>query len=127
MTSITLAEFESFQEAGVSLIDCRPTNDFASSFISNSVNASINGSFEYMATCIFSKKDPLVIICKDHRGSEAFLRLEVEGFEDLHIFDFSKWSDEGRNTDDIIRCCVAPTLILENFNDFPFNFPIDFA
>ena len=107
MTSITLAEFESFQEAGVSLIDCRPTNDFASSFISNSVNASINGSFEYMATCLFSKKEPLVIICKDHRGSEAFLRLEAEGFEDLRIFDFSKWSDEGRNTDNIIRCRAA--------------------
>ena len=107
MTSITLAEFESLQKTGVSLLDCRPTNDFASSFIPNSVNASINGSFEYMATCLFSKKEPLVIICKDHRGSEAFLRLEVEGFEDLHIFDFSKWSNKGRNTDVIIRYNAA--------------------
>ena len=81
MTSITLAKFESFQKTGVSLLDCRPTDDFASSFIPDSVNASINGSFGYMATCLFSKKEPLVIICKDHRGSEAFLRLETEGFE----------------------------------------------
>ena len=107
MTSITLAEFESFQNTGVSLIDCRPTNDFASSFIPNSVSASINGSFEYMTTCLFSKKEPLVIICEDHRGSEAFLRLEAEGFEDLHIFDFSKWSNKGRSTDVIIRYNAA--------------------
>ena len=103
MTSITLAKFESFQKTGVSLLDCRPTDDFASSFIPDSVNASINGSFEYMATCLFSKKEPLVIICKDHRGSEAFLRLETEGFEDLHTFDFSKWVNEGKNTNTISR------------------------
>ena len=94
MTSITLAEFESFQKTGVSLIDCRPTNDFASSFIPNSINASINGSFEYMASCFFNKDEKLVIVCNAANSAESFLRLESEGYTDLHIFHYNLWNKE---------------------------------
>jgi len=94
MTSITLAEFESFQKTGVSLIDCRPTNDFASSFIPNSINASINGSFEYMASCFFNKDEKLVIVCNAANSAESFLRLESEGHTNLHIFNYNLWNKE---------------------------------
>ena len=94
MTSITLAEFESFQKTGVSLIDCRPTNDFASSFIPNSINASINGSFEYMASCFFNKDEKLVIVCNAANSAESFLRLESEGYTNLHIFHYNLWNKE---------------------------------
>ncbi len=76
MSSITLAEFESFQKTGVSLIDCRPTNDFASSFIPNSINASLNGSYEYMASCIFYIVIHLVVICEGGKEGVSVLRLE---------------------------------------------------
>ena len=59
MNGLSLEEFKVFQTEGVQLIDSRPTNDFASSFIPNSINASLNGSYEYMASCIFDKEKKL--------------------------------------------------------------------
>ena len=91
MTSITLTEFESFQKTGVFLLDCRPTNDFASSFIPNSINASLNGSYEYMASCIFDKEKHLVVICEEGKEGESVLRLESEGFKDVSTFNFKIW------------------------------------
>ena len=103
MTSITLAEFESFQKTGVSLIDCRPTNDFASSFIPNSINASLNGSYEYMASCIFDKGKHLVVICEGGKEGESVLRLESEGFKDISIFNFEIWENGGGKMSTITR------------------------
>ena len=103
MTSITLAEFKSFQKTGVSLIDCRPTNDFASSFIPNSINASLNGSYEYMASCIFDKEKHLVVICEGGKEGESVLRLESEGFKDISIFNFEIWENGGGKMSTIAR------------------------
>ena len=103
MTSITLAEFESFQKTEVSLIDCRPTNDFASSFIPNSINASLNGSYEYMTSCIFDKEKHLVVICEEGKEGESVLRLESEGFKDISTFNFEIWKKTGGKISTITR------------------------
>ena len=94
MGSISLEEFDKFRSAGVPGLDCRPTNDFAKSHIENTINASINGSFEYMVYCFFNKDDKFVLIGNPSNSAEAFLRLESEGYLDLHIFHYELWNKE---------------------------------
>ena len=92
MVSLSLEKFKVLQSEGSQLIDSRPTNDFASSFIPNSINASLNGSYEYMASCIFDKEKHLVVICDTGREGESILRLESEGFKDISTFNFDLWN-----------------------------------
>ena len=92
MVSLSLEKFKVLQSEGSQLIDSRPTNDFASSFIPNSVNASLNGSYEYMASCTFDKEKHLVVICEAGREGESILRLESEGFKDISTFNFDLWN-----------------------------------
>ena len=83
MNGLSLEEFKAFHRQGVQLIDSRPTGNFAASFIPNSINASLNGSYEYMASHIFDKKKPLVIIYGEDKDAESILRLESEGFQKI--------------------------------------------
>ena len=99
MSSISLEEFETLRGSSVSVLDSRPTNDFAKSHIKNTINASINGSFEYMASCFFSKNEKLVIVCNLSNSAESFLRLESEGYTDLHIFHYDLWNKETSSLD----------------------------
>jgi len=103
MTSLSIEQFKVFQDSKSQLLDCRPTSIFASSFISNSINASLNGSFEYMASCVFQKAKPLVIICEEGKEAESVLRLESEGFKDISIFNFEIWENGGGKMSTITR------------------------
>ncbi|MED6305911.1 MAG: rhodanese-like domain-containing protein [Candidatus Thermoplasmatota archaeon] len=103
MQSMAVNELEEALESGISILDCRPTNDFASSHVPNSINASINGSYEYMATCLFDKKSPLIVIAESGRESEAILRLDMDGFINLSFFDFEKWKSFDKPTSSIAR------------------------
>ena len=103
MTSLSIEQFKVFQDSKSQLLDCRPTSIFASSFISNSINASLNGSFEYMASCVFQKTKPLVIICEEGKEAESVLRLESEGFKDISTFNFEIWEKGGGKTSAIVR------------------------
>ena len=103
MQSISVDKLEEAQESGISVLDCRPTSDFASSHVPNSISASINGSYEYMATCFFDKKKPLIVIAESGRESEAILRLDIDGFTVLSFFDFEKWKASDNRTSSIVR------------------------
>ena len=103
MTSLSMKQFKASQDTKSQLLDCRPTSDFAFSFILNSINASLNGTFEYMASCVFQKTKPLVIICEEGKEDEALLRLESEGFKDISTFNFEIWKKEGGKTSSIVR------------------------
>ena len=91
MASLSLDQFKVLQSEDSQVIDSRPTNDFASSFVPSSVNASLNGSYEYMASCIFDKEKQLIVICDSGREGESILRLESEGFKDVSTFNFDLW------------------------------------
>ena len=103
MQSISVDKLEAALESGISVLDCRPTNDFAFSHVPNSISASINGSYEYMATCLFGKKKPLIVIAESGRESEAILRLDIDGFTNLSFFDFEKWKASDNRTSSIVR------------------------
>ena len=103
MQSISINTLEEALESGTSILDCRPTNDFAFSHVPNSISASINGFYEYMATCLFDKKKPLILIAESGRESEAILRLDIDGFTNLSFFDFEKWKASDNPTSSIVR------------------------
>ncbi len=103
MQSISLEELDKSLDSGASIIDCRPTNDFAKSHIPNSISSSINGSYEYMVQCIFDKDHNIIIIAENGRESEAILRLEVEGYNNLSFFNFEDWISSGRKISDFVR------------------------
>ena len=103
MQSISLEEFDQALDSGASIIDCRPTNDFAASHIPNSISSSINGSYEYMVQCIFDKDHNIIIIAENGRESEAILRLEVEEYNNLSFFNFEDWISSGRETSKFVR------------------------
>ena len=103
MQSISLEELDHSLDSGASIIDCRPTNDFAASHIPNSISSSINGSYEYMVQCIFDKDHNIIIIAENGRESEAILRLEVEGYSNLSFFNFEDWISSGREISDFVR------------------------
>ena len=103
MQSISLEELDQAIDSGASIIDCRPTNDFAASHIPNSISSSINGSYEYMVQCIFDKDYNIIIIAENGRESEAILRLEVEGYSNLSFFNFEDWISSGREISDFVR------------------------
>ena len=103
MQSISVDKLEEALDAGTPVMDCRPTNDFAFSHVPNSISASINGFYEDMATCLFDKKKPLILIAESGRESEAFLRLDIDGFTNLSFFDFEKWKASDNRTSSIVR------------------------
>ena len=103
MQSISLEELDQALDSGASIIDCRPTNDFAASHIPNSISSSINGSYEYMVQCLFDKDNKIIIIAESGRESEAILRLEVEEYNNLSFFNFEDWISSGRETSDFVR------------------------
>jgi len=103
MTSLSLEQFKVFQNSESQFLDCRPTSVFASSFIPNSINASLNGSFEYMASSVFQKIKPLIIICEEGKEGESVLRLESEGFKEISTFNFEIWEKGGGKISTITR------------------------
>ena len=103
MQSISLEELDQAIDLGASIIDCRPTNDFAASHIPNSISSSINGSYEYMVQCLFDKDHKIIIIAESGRESEAILRLEVEEYNNLSFFNFEDWISSGRETSEFVR------------------------
>jgi rhodanese-related sulfurtransferase len=98
-----MKQFKAFQNSKSQFLDCRPTSVFASSFIPNSINASLNGSYEYMASCIFDKEKHLVVICEEGKEAESVLRSESEGFKDISTFNFEIWEKGGGKTSAIVR------------------------
>ena len=58
MTSLSVEEFKLFKVTGVQLLDSRPTNEFASSVIPNSVNASLNGLTNIWLVLFSIRKTP---------------------------------------------------------------------
>ena len=103
MQSLTLNELDQALKSGSFIIDCRPTADFASSHVPDSISSSINGSYEYMVGCIFDKKKNIVVISEAGREGEAILRLENEGYTNLSFFNFNLWNSNGRDTSKISR------------------------
>jgi len=93
MESLSLESYLKMSESGTKTLDSRPTSQFSDRHIPRSIGISINGSFEYMISCLFPKKGKLVLVSQKERLSESLLRLENEGFSEISYFDINRWFD----------------------------------
>ena len=107
MESISLDDFLKELDSKTNILDSRPTSIFSKGHISGSIGISINGSFEYMLSCIFPDKVKLVLISQKERLSETLLRLENEGFLDISYFDINLWISEDMKCSQISRVSAS--------------------
>jgi len=103
MESLSIDTYLEMRESGITTLDSRPTVQFSDKHIPGSIGISINGSFEYMLSCLFPHKDKLVLISQEERLSESLLRLESEGFSEISFFDINLWFDKNRECSKISR------------------------
>jgi rhodanese-related sulfurtransferase len=103
MESISLEVFLEMRNSSIPVLDSRPTYQFSAQHIPDSIGISINGSFEYMLNCIFPSTRKLILVSEKERLSESLLRLEGEGFSEIHYFDFKLWFDAGMESSQISR------------------------
>ena len=86
MESLSLESYLEMSESGTKTLDSRPTSQFSDKHIPESIGISINGSFEYMLSCLFPNKGKLILVSQEERLSESLLRLENEGFSEISYF-----------------------------------------
>ena len=107
MESLSLESYLKLIKSGTKTLDSRPTFQFSERHIPGSIGISINGSFEYMLSCIFPDNCNLILISQEERLSESLLRLENEGFTEISYFDINLWFDAGMESSQISRISAS--------------------
>tara|TARA_B100000945_G_scaffold240376_1_gene196467 strand:- start:583 stop:1170 length:588 start_codon:yes stop_codon:yes gene_type:complete len=103
MESLSLEDYLEISNSGIKTLDSRPTFEFSDKHIPGSIGISINGSFEYMLSCLFPNKEKLILVSQEERLSESLLRLENEGFTKVSYFDINLWFDSNMEYSQISR------------------------
>ena len=103
MESLSLEDYLEISNSGIKTLDSRPTFEFSDKHIPGSIGISINGSFEYMLSCLFPNKEKLILVSHEERLSESLLRLENEGFTKVSYFDINLWFDSNMEYSQISR------------------------
>ena len=103
MESLSLEDYLEISNSGIKTLDSRPTFEFSDKHIPGSIGISINGSFEYMLSCLFPNKEKLILVSQEERLSESLLRLENEGFTKISYFDINLWFDSNMEYSQISR------------------------
>ena len=103
MESLSLESYLEMSESGTKTLDSRPTSQFSDKHIPESIGISINGSFEYMLSCLFPNKGKLILVSQEERLSESLLRLENEGFSEMSYFDINLWFNDSMECSQISR------------------------
>ena len=107
MESLSLESYLEMSESGTKTLDSRPTSQFSDKHIPESIGISINGSFEYMLSCLFPNKGKLILVSQEERLSESLLRLENEGFSEISYFDINLWFNDNRECSQISRISAS--------------------
>jgi len=103
MESLSLESYLEMSESGTKTLDSRPTSQFSDKHIPESIGISINGSFEYMLSCLFPNKGKLILVSQVERLSESLLRLENGGFSEISYFDINLWFNDDMECSQISR------------------------
>jgi len=104
--ALSPAEFETAANLTDALIlDTRDANIFAKSFIPNSINIGIDGSFAtWVGTLISSVKQELLIVAEEGREQEVITRLARVGYDNALGYlkgGYKAWVDAGKEQDQI--------------------------
>lgn len=116
MKPLTAEEFETIAEnTGALILDTRNDNEFAKSFIPQSINIGLSGDFApWVGAMIVDVKQPILLITDKGKEEEAVTRLSRVGFDNVlgHLSGgFETWKNAGKETDTVNR------ISAEQFSD----------
>jgi hydroxyacylglutathione hydrolase len=108
MKPLTAEEFETIAEnTGALILDTRNDNEFAKSFIPQSINIGLSGDFApWVGAMIVDVKQPILFIADEGKEEEAVTRLSRVGFDNVlgHLTGgFETWKNAGKETDTVNR------------------------
>lgn len=109
--ALSAAEFEAAaNETKAVIIDTRDAQTFAKSFIPNSINIGVDGSFAVWAgTLIPDVKQEILLVCDPGREEEAVTRLSRVGYDNTLGYlkgGYKSWIAAGKETDTITSVSV---------------------
>jgi hydroxyacylglutathione hydrolase len=106
------------EEEGAIIIDTRKAEEFTHSFIPNSINIGIDGSFAvWVGTLITDIKQKILLVCEPGREEEVITRLARVGYDHCIGFlkdGFKAWKDSGKETESIVSIDVETFAKLES-------------
>jgi rhodanese-related sulfurtransferase len=92
-------------ETGALIIDTRDASQFAKSFIPNSINIGLDGSFApWVGTLLPDIRQPILFVCDEGREEEVVTRLARVGYDNAIGYlkgGMAAWEKAGKETDHI--------------------------
>lgn len=101
--TLSLADFKSYKEKGLLVVDTRNTEAFAEGLIPGSVNIAYNNRFEELAGKLLDKDRGLILLSAE--GSSAMESLKAAGFTNVAGFlegGMETWQNAGEPLDMVI-------------------------
>jgi glyoxylase-like metal-dependent hydrolase (beta-lactamase superfamily II)/rhodanese-related sulfurtransferase len=101
-------EFElKAKETKAIILDTRPASDFAKSFMPNSINIGLDGSFaQWVGEIIADIKQPILLVTEIDKEEESIIRLSRIGYDNtIGYLDggFEAWKNTNQNTNLVNR------------------------
>jgi hydroxyacylglutathione hydrolase len=110
LTPISPLELKSMLDAGVTALDVRPGDVFASGHVPNSINIALSGQFASWAGSVMGlSARPVLIADSAQQLQEARLRLARVGIEDARGYlqgGFPAWKEAGLPVADLLQISV---------------------
>lgn len=110
LTPISPLELKSMLDAGVTALDVRPGDVFASGHVPNSINIALSGQFASWAGSVMGlSARPVLIADSAEQLQEARLRLARVGIEDARGYlqgGFPAWKEAGLPVADLLQISV---------------------
>lgn len=105
---LNVIEFEFLaNETKALVLDTRNANDFAKTFIPNSINIGIDGSFAmWVGELIHDLKQPILLVTEEGREEEVMIRLSRVGYDNTIGYlkgGIKAWMDAGKETESVER------------------------
>lgn len=106
--SLSSEEFEEIAEhSGALILDVRNNDEFAKSFVPQSINIGLDGDFApWVGALIVDVKQPILLITDENNEEETVTRLSRVGFDNVLGFlrgSFKAWKNSGKETDTVNR------------------------
>jgi glyoxylase-like metal-dependent hydrolase (beta-lactamase superfamily II)/rhodanese-related sulfurtransferase len=106
--SLSPEEFQEMAEhSGALILDVRNNDEFAKSFVPQSINIGLDGDFApWVGALIVDVKQPILLITDENNEEETVTRLSRVGFDNVLGFlrgSFKAWKNSGKETDTVNR------------------------
>ena len=103
--ALNIHEFETFKNEAATVLDLRPGNDFAQSFIPDSINIELDEHFNEYSKYFFFKDQLLILICENGKEEISIKQLQRLKFTNVRGYlagGFKTWIKHNGKLDVII-------------------------